>query len=102
MAQCLSASVTFALIEILGIIYNKTNIFFLESATGIKGVALYGATWNDRGPDLNIGVGATSGLGDISPSWPQFGGLIWDRVDAHGAQQRQMARYPGFSYNVSS
>jgi O-antigen/teichoic acid export membrane protein len=40
------ASATFALIEILGIVYNKTNIFFLESATGIKGVALYSATWN--------------------------------------------------------
>jgi len=40
------ASVTFALIEILGIFYNKTNIFFLESATGMKGVAYYSATWN--------------------------------------------------------
>lgn len=40
------ASVTFALIEILGIAYNKTNIFFLEGATGVKGVAYYSATWN--------------------------------------------------------
>ncbi len=39
-------AVTFALIEILGIVYNKTNIFFLESATGVKGVAYYSATWN--------------------------------------------------------
>jgi len=40
------ASVTFALIEILGIAYNKTNIFFLEGATCVKGVAYYSATWN--------------------------------------------------------
>jgi len=39
-------AVTFALIEILGIVYNKTNIFFLEGATGVKGVAYYSATWN--------------------------------------------------------
>lgn len=36
----------FALIEILGIIYNKTNIFFLESQAGVKGLAYYSATWN--------------------------------------------------------
>lgn len=36
----------FATIEILGIIYNKTNIFFLESGVGVKGVAIYSATWN--------------------------------------------------------
>src|SRR5271157_1542322 len=39
------AALVFALIEILGIMYNKTNIFFLESATGVKGVALYSAAW---------------------------------------------------------
>lgn len=38
-------SVTFALIEILGIFYNKTNIFFLESAVGVTALAYYGATW---------------------------------------------------------
>jgi len=37
---------TFALIEILGILYNKTNIFFLESATGVRSVAYYSATWD--------------------------------------------------------
>jgi O-antigen/teichoic acid export membrane protein len=40
-----SASV-FALIEILGIVYNRTNIFFLESYTGVNGVAYYSATFN--------------------------------------------------------
>jgi len=39
-------ALTFALIEILGVVYNKTNIFFLEGATGVKGVAYYSATWN--------------------------------------------------------
>lgn len=36
----------FAAIEILGTFYNKTNLFFLESAVGSKGVAFYSATWN--------------------------------------------------------
>jgi O-antigen/teichoic acid export membrane protein len=33
------ASLVFALIEILGVIYNKTNIFFLQKVTGLDGVA---------------------------------------------------------------
>ena len=40
------SSVTFALIEILGVFYNKTNVFFLESVVGVKGVAYYSSTWN--------------------------------------------------------
>jgi O-antigen/teichoic acid export membrane protein len=40
------AASVFALIEILGIVYNKTNIFFLESAAGVDGVATYSATWS--------------------------------------------------------
>ncbi len=40
------AASIFALIEILGVTYNKTNIFFLERFVGIDGVALYSATWN--------------------------------------------------------
>ena len=40
-----STATVFALIQILGIVYNKTNIFFLESAEGVKGVAYYSATW---------------------------------------------------------
>jgi O-antigen/teichoic acid export membrane protein len=39
------AALVFAMIDILGIIYNKTNVFFLENATGVKGVAYYSATW---------------------------------------------------------
>ena len=37
---------TFALIDILGTFYNKTNIFFLEGVAGVKGVAYYSAAWN--------------------------------------------------------
>jgi O-antigen/teichoic acid export membrane protein len=40
------AAAVFAFIEILGVVYNKTNIFFLESATGAKGVAFYSAAYN--------------------------------------------------------
>ncbi len=40
------AASVFALIEILGIIYNKTNVFFIESYTGVNGVAYYSATFN--------------------------------------------------------
>jgi O-antigen/teichoic acid export membrane protein len=44
--QILKVAVVFASIDILGTIYNKTNIFFLENATGVKSVAYYSATWN--------------------------------------------------------
>ena len=40
------ASTVFALIQILGVVYNKTNIFFLEKWTGVQGVATYSAAWN--------------------------------------------------------
>jgi O-antigen/teichoic acid export membrane protein len=40
------AASVFALIEILGILYNKTNVFFLESYVGLNGVAYYSATFN--------------------------------------------------------
>ena len=40
------AASVFALIEILGIIYNKTNVFFIEGYTGVNGVAYYSATFN--------------------------------------------------------
>lgn len=40
------AASVFALIEILGILYNKTNVFFLESYVGLNGVAYYSATYN--------------------------------------------------------
>ena len=36
----------FALIQILGTVYNKLNFFFLERAAGREGVALYSSTYN--------------------------------------------------------
>jgi O-antigen/teichoic acid export membrane protein len=39
-------AIVFAMIENLGNLYNKTNIFFLESVVGVEGVASYSATWN--------------------------------------------------------
>jgi O-antigen/teichoic acid export membrane protein len=36
----------YALIEILGVFYNRTNIFFLESVTGVTGVAFFSAANN--------------------------------------------------------
>lgn len=40
------AALVFAMIDNLGNLYNKTNIFFLEKVAGVKGVASYSATWN--------------------------------------------------------
>lgn len=36
----------FAAINILGLFYNRTNVFFLERAEGVEGVALYSAAYN--------------------------------------------------------
>ena len=35
-----------ALVHLLGIIYNKIHIFYLEAYAGVRGVAYYMATWN--------------------------------------------------------
>jgi O-antigen/teichoic acid export membrane protein len=40
------AAAVFAAIDILGMVFNKANIFFLESATGTRGVGLYSAAYN--------------------------------------------------------
>jgi O-antigen/teichoic acid export membrane protein len=39
------AAIVFAMIDNLGNLYNKTNVFFLEKVAGVKGVAFYSATW---------------------------------------------------------
>ncbi len=41
-----TGAAVFALIQILGLFYNRTNVFFLERVTGVKGVALYSAAYN--------------------------------------------------------
>lgn len=42
----LAAGLTLGAVDLLGTTYNKTNVFFLEAATGAAGVALYSATWS--------------------------------------------------------
>jgi O-antigen/teichoic acid export membrane protein len=49
------SAAVFAAIEILGIVYNKTNIFFLERETGMLGVGVYSATWNLVDPLSTLG-----------------------------------------------
>lgn len=39
-------AIAFALIDTIGTVYNKTNIFFLERFAGAKTVAYYSAAWN--------------------------------------------------------
>lgn len=40
------AASVYALIEILGVFYNRTNVFFLESVVGVTGVAIFSAANN--------------------------------------------------------
>ncbi len=40
------ATTVFAGFEVLSIIYNKTNVLFMEASAGIDGVALYSAAYN--------------------------------------------------------
>jgi O-antigen/teichoic acid export membrane protein len=42
----LAAALALGGVDILGTLYNKTNVFFLEAGAGAHGVALYSATWN--------------------------------------------------------
>jgi O-antigen/teichoic acid export membrane protein len=39
------ASTLFGLIDIVGMVYGRTNVFFLESAVGVEGVGIYSAAW---------------------------------------------------------
>ena len=45
MKRLFLASTVFGLIHILGMVASRTNVFFLESYTGVKGVAIYSAAW---------------------------------------------------------
>lgn len=50
-------AIVFAMIENLGNLYNKTNIFFIESVVGVKGVASYSASWNVVDSVARLGSG---------------------------------------------
>ena len=39
------SATVFALIDILANVYTRTNVLFIEGATGVQGVAYYSATW---------------------------------------------------------
>jgi O-antigen/teichoic acid export membrane protein len=39
------AATVFGLIDIVGMVYGRANVFFLESAAGVEGVAVYSAAW---------------------------------------------------------
>jgi O-antigen/teichoic acid export membrane protein len=83
-------ALVFALIEILGIIYNQTNIFFLESAVGVKeGVAPYSAAWMLVDP---ISVLASSQL----LGWvvfPLLASLWWKNREGVGPLVRRTAQW---------
>jgi O-antigen/teichoic acid export membrane protein len=51
----LQAASVFALIEILGVLYNRTNVFFIESVTGVTGVAFFSAANNIVDPVSVLG-----------------------------------------------
>jgi O-antigen/teichoic acid export membrane protein len=83
------AALVFALIEILGIVYNKTNIFFLESATGVKGVALYSAAWMLVDPVSIL-------VSDQLLGWvvfPLLASLWWKNRDGVGQVVRRTAQW---------
>ena len=42
----LAAATALAAADLLGMAYNKANVFFLQAAAGTRGVGLYSATWN--------------------------------------------------------
>ena len=83
------AALVFALIEILGIIYNKTNIFFLESATGVKGVALYSAAWMLVDP-ISI-LASDQLLGWVV--FPLLASLWWKNRDGVGQLVRRTSQW---------
>jgi O-antigen/teichoic acid export membrane protein len=80
----------FALIEILGIVYNKTNIFFLEAATGVEGVAYYSATWNLFVDPVSTLVSEQL-LGWVV--FPFLATLWWNNRDRAGSLVRDNARW---------
>jgi O-antigen/teichoic acid export membrane protein len=84
------AALVFALIEILGIVYNKTNIFFLENATGVEGVAYYSATWNLFVDPIST-LASEQLLGWVV--FPLLATLWWSNRDRVGSLVRSNARW---------
>lgn len=82
-------SSVFALIEILGVVYNKMNVLFLESATGITGVAYYSAA-----NSLTDGVCILTSeqlLGGVT--FPLLAGLWWKSRGEVGPLVRRTSQW---------
>jgi len=82
-------SSVFALIEILGVVYNKTNILFMESATGITGVAYYSAA-NSLVEGICI-LTSEQLLGGVA--FPVLSGLWWTSRSEVGPLVRRTAQW---------
>lgn len=83
------AGAVFALIEILGIVYNRANIFFLESAAGVDGVAVYSATYNIVDP-LSV-LASEQLLGWVI--FPLLASLWWTDREKVGPLVRRTAQW---------
>ncbi len=82
-------SLVFALIEILGVIYNKTNIFFLQKETGLDGIAFYSATWNIL--DAVSVLGSEQFLGWVI--FPLLATLWWQNRNKAGDLVKRNAKW---------
>lgn len=87
--QIFRATAVFALIEILGILYNRANIFFLEDATGVEGVAVYSATYNIVDP-LSV-LASEQLLGWVI--FPLLASLWWTDREKVGPVVRRTAQW---------
>lgn len=82
-------AIIFAMIDNLGNLYNKTNIFFLEKSAGVEGVAFYSATWNVV--DAIAKLASEQFLGWVI--FPVLSTLWWKNRDAVGDFVRANARW---------
>lgn len=83
------SATVFALIEILGVLYNRSNVFFLEDAVGVKGVAFYYATLNIVDPICILG--SEQLLGWVV--FPLLATLWWQQRERVGPVVRSAAQW---------
>jgi O-antigen/teichoic acid export membrane protein len=82
-----AAAVSFALYDILGVVYNVTNVFFLEHYSGVKDVAYYSATYNLVNPVSTLC--SEQALGWVL--FPFLAVLWWENRDKAAAVVRSNA-----------
>jgi O-antigen/teichoic acid export membrane protein len=83
------AATTFALIEILGLLYNRANVFFIEAAVGVKAVAFYSASYNIVEP--LSGLASEQLLGWVI--FPLLTTLWWKKRENMGPLVRRTAQW---------